>query len=248
MKKIWSAAALMALLNFASPADIKAQSSTDISKEKTEVVVWLDMLNSIQQKTWVNLPNEYKQKTKDFLDYSKIFKDKDAREFTENFITKQMKEDRWISKENQQLFVLYSIFEYTVNEDIYDGEDWDETRLQEFENAVELIDNCGKLYVEELTQHMKILSAKSREQSAKNREIIEKNIKKRFMEDVPGFYQKYITNPQVITQNDIDFMRKSTKSFVDDCKKYWHDYKALMLEAVWDKRKVEEMLKFYGVE
>ena len=55
---------------------------------------------------------------------------------------------------------------------------------------------------------MKILSAKSREQSAKNREIIEKNIKKRFMKDVPGFYQKYITNPQVITQNDIDFMKK----------------------------------------
>ncbi len=40
------------------------------------------------------------------------------------------------------------------------------------------------------------------------------------MEDVPGFYQKYITNPKVITQNDIDFMRKSTKSFVDDCEKY----------------------------
>lgn len=174
MKKIWSTAALVALLNFASPTDIKAQNSTDVSKEKTEVVVWLDMLNSIQHKTWVNLPNEYKQKAKDFLDYSKIFKDKDAREFTENFITKQMKKDRWINKENQQLFVLYSIFEYTVNEDIYDGEDWDETRLKEFENAVELIDNCGKLYVEELTQYMKNLSAEARQQSAENREIIKK--------------------------------------------------------------------------
>ena len=62
------------------------------------------------------------------------------------------------------------------------------------------------------------------------------------------FYEIYITNPKVVKKGDIDFAKESTKTIIGDCKKYWVDYKAILLKEVWDMKKVDAILKFYGVE
>jgi hypothetical protein len=43
-------------------------------------------------------------------------------------------------------------------------------------------------------------------------------------------------------------MKKSTKEFIADCKKRDIDYRAILLKEVWDKKRVDAILKFYGVE
>ena len=70
----------------------------------------------------------------------------------------------------------------------------------------------------------------------------------RVKERMTEFYDLYIQNPNNIKKSDLDFMKKSTKEFIADCKKRGIDYKAILLMEVWDKRKVDEILKFYGVE
>ena len=256
----------------------QAQSSNKINNDQNtiEMIDNSDILSNITKRTWIEIPEIYKKKLEDFFSTNRAMKNSKLAKFTENFIVEQMDKNPWIDEKSRLIFMLDCVHEKHTWKNIYDWDDWNEKMLNDFENFLDDIEKAWNNYVQLFEIYLQNLSADAEKkineskkkikeydeqsaeldkqsaeldkQSAKNREIIEKNIKKRFMEDVPDFYQKYITNPQVITQNDIDFMRKSTKSFIDDCEKYWHDYKALMLEAVWNKRKVEEMLKFYGVE
>ena len=46
------------------------------------------------------------------------------------------------------------------------------------------------------------------------------------------FYDLYIQNPNNIKKSDLDFMKKSTKEFIADCKKRGIDYKAILLMEV----------------
>ena len=46
------------------------------------------------------------------------------------------------------------------------------------------------------------------------------------------FYDLYIQNPNNIKKSDLDFMKKSTKEFIADCKKRGIDYKAILLKEV----------------
>lgn len=46
------------------------------------------------------------------------------------------------------------------------------------------------------------------------------------------FYDLYIQNPNNIKQDDLNFMKKSTKEFIADCKKLDIDYRAILLKEV----------------
>ena len=65
---------------------------------------------------------------------------------------------------------------------------------------------------------------------------------------MPEFYDLYKRNPVNIKQVDLTFMIESTKDFIAQCKKYNIDYRAILLKELGDKKKVDELLKFYGVE
>ena len=67
-------------------------------------------------------------------------------------------------------------------------------------------------------------------------------------EKMPEFYDLYKRNPVNIKQVDLTFMIESTKDFIAQCKEYNIDYRAILLKELGDKKKVDEMLKFYGVE
>ncbi len=62
------------------------------------------------------------------------------------------------------------------------------------------------------------------------------------------FYDVYVQNPSIIKQEDLNFMINSTKDFISQCKKHKIDYKAILFNTVGNRRKVDEILKFYGVE
>ena len=62
------------------------------------------------------------------------------------------------------------------------------------------------------------------------------------------FYDIYIRNPDIVKKEEIDFMKKSAKEIIASCKKHWIDYRDILLKEVWDKKKVDEILKFYGIE
>jgi hypothetical protein len=44
------------------------------------------------------------------------------------------------------------------------------------------------------------------------------------------------------------YVKKAAKEIIKNCKKYWINYKAIIQKQVWDKKKVDTILKFYDVE
>ena len=96
---------------------------------------------------------------------------------------------------------------------------------------------------------MNKLSADAQQRSAESIKNIMKQDSIRVKERMREFYDLYIQNPNNIKQDDLNFMKESTKEFIADCKKRWINYRAILLKEVWwDAKKVDEILKFYGVE
>ncbi len=62
------------------------------------------------------------------------------------------------------------------------------------------------------------------------------------------FYNTYKEAPEIVRPEDISFMKNSAKEIIASCKKHNIDYRAILLKEVGDEKKVEAILKFYGVE
>jgi len=61
-------------------------------------------------------------------------KDNDAKNYTEDFISKEMAADWKISKENQLLFIRHSIYKQVTDQDLYDGKDGNQQIAEDFNN------------------------------------------------------------------------------------------------------------------
>jgi len=228
-----------------------------------------DIVDRLDKALGVTLPSEYQSKLKSFVQSSQVFKDKDASELTEQFIKDEMKKDWGISKQSQLLFIWTALNEKINGEFLYEGSDGNENRLEEFASIMNTYDDCGKRYetafrahtkqrseeadrrsaeYEQRTAEAKQRSAEARRQSAEAVKGIVKQdsiwVKERMVE----FYDIYTQNPNIIKQDDLSFMKESTIGFIADCKKRNIDYRAILLKELGDKKKVEELLKFYGVE
>ena len=247
-----------------------------------EVLEDSDILANIEKVTWVQLPKWYVDKIRSFMVNNKTLGKDIAAKFTEDFIIKEMKSNWWISKENQLLFVYCAIW-YNYNEDFYKWDDWDDNRMSEFENTIDIIEDCQSRYREEFMSYMQQRSAEAQQRSAEAQQRsaeaqqrsaeaqqrsaeaqqrsaeaqqrsaeaakeIMKQDSTRVKERMVEFYDIYVEKPSTIKQDDLNFMKESTKGFISSCKKYWIDYKAILLKEVWDKRRVEQILEFYEVE
>ena len=258
-KDILLAPILAALLFLISHCWADAQNVSNQSIEKVEVSsTILDILN---QKVWVKLPTEYIDKISNFITNNKTLQKEIAAKFTEDFIVKEMQSDWWINKQNQLLFIYCAIW-YNYNQDFYTWEDWDKNRLSEFEKVIDFIEDCQRRYKEEFISYMQQRSADAdRRISDADRRISDADrrsaeaIKKIMQQDsiwlkkiMIEFYKIYVRNPNAVKKEDIDFAKESTKTIIGDCKKFWIDYRAILLKEVWDKRKVDKILDYYGVE
>ena len=227
-----------------------------------------DIVNRLDKALGVTLPSEYKSKVKAFVQGSKVLEGLGVIP-TEKFIKEQMKENWGINKQNQLLFIWDAIYEQITKKNFYDGEDGNKQRLDDFENALDKIEACGKKYKQDYKAYMEQQSAEARQQSAEadrqiaearqqsaeaDRQIAEaiKEIMKQdsvwVKERMVEFYNLYLQNPNIIKKEDLNFMKESTKGFIEDCKKQNIDYKAILRKELGDEQKVKDLMKFYGAE
>jgi hypothetical protein len=116
----------------------------------------------------LKLPKVYQTKLDDFLANNNVMKDHDAKNFTLNFIEKEMEADWSISKENQLLFIWHAIYKQVTENDLYDGKDGNQKIAEDFSNkAVNIrIRACGQKYRSGIISYMNELSAEALQRSA----------------------------------------------------------------------------------
>ena len=207
-----------------------------------------DLVDRVSQAVGVELPSEYKQKVKDYADTSNVMKDKGAAQFTEQFILEEMKKDWGISKQNQLLFIWTALIVEFDGEYIYDGSDQDENRLDEIDKVMVTFEECGKRYRTTFIAYCKQRSAEAIQQSAETVKRTMATLTRWVKEAMPEFYDLYERNPAIIKQEELTFMIESAELMIASCKKYNIDYHAILLKELGDKKKVDDLLKFYGIE
>ena len=228
-----------------------------------------DIVDRLDKALGVTLPSEYQSKLKTFVQSSLVFKDKDASELTEQFIKDEMKKDWGISKQSQLLFIWTALNEKINGEFLYEGSDGNENRLEEFASIMNTYDDCGKRYETAFRAHTKQRSEEadrrseeyerrseeyerqSEEADRRSAEAVKVIVKQDSIwvkERMVEFYDIYTQNPNIIKQDDLSFMKESTIGFIADCKKRNIDYRAILLKELGDKKKVDDLLKFFGVE
>ena len=98
--------------------------------------------------------------------------------------------------------------------------------MLEFEKAMDSIENCQTKYKNEFISYMQQRSAEADRRSAeadrRSAEAVKEIMQQdsiRVKERMTEFYDLYIQNPNNIKQDDLNFMKESTKEFIADCKK-----------------------------
>jgi len=257
--KLTQVLALCAILNIANPAEMKATNITDESLQNVEVVQNSNIISNIQRRTWVSLPNTYTQKFKNFVTNNKILKDDDASKFTEDFIVKQMQSNRWISKQNQLLFIRDAVYEQITSKNIYTWEDGNNSRLSEFEEVMDKVEQCWKNYNSWFKAYMRQLSADADRRSAdadrrianakKRLQQLETEISKiknditryssQWLQYINDLYTLCKNNSNYLSSNDLKEVKKIGYDFISLCKQNNINYKSKLSP---------EVRKFYGVE
>ena len=160
----------------------------------------------------------------------------------------EMKKDWWIGKQNQLLFIWSEIYGWITGWKLYDIlDDEDDDRYEEYSKTSKQIAISYEEYKKWFKTYMDIKSAEAKQQSAEAKQEAIQSISNS-LEWIIIFYNSYKKNIDVVKQNEIDEAKKLAKNIITQCKKYWIDYKDILLKEVWDKKKVDEILKFYGVE
>ena len=221
------------------------------------------IIDRLDKKLWVSVPAEYSAKLLNFVLNDTIMRTRSATAYTEEFIINEMKKDWWISKQNQLLFIWSSIYGWISKNFLYDRLDDDnETRSDEYEKTLAQINKSYEVYKKWFKTYMEMWIAEADRRSAEADSIYNEAIRKsteyrkktmwldsiRVKNNMLEFYNMYIDNPNTIREWEINFMKERTKEVFSECKKYWINYRTILLNEVWDRRKVEEILKFYGVE
>ena len=232
------------------------------------------MVAYTEKKTCAKIPSAYKNKIDSVLKENLPvieLNGTNSWSFTTDFVIKEMESDWGISKDNQLLFIWNSLCEVLTGEYPYGGEDGDSKKIEEFEKAFEYIDACGKRYKDGIMPFIEKKIAEARQRTAEaNRQSAEARqrtaeanrqaaeaIKEAMKADtlgiteMVGYYNAYIQNP-----NDVDEVRlnrlKEVKELatiiIEDCEKRGIDYRAIILKEVGDRRKLDEILKFYDIE
>ena len=167
-----------------------------------------------------------------------VIKSKIGSEYTEGFIKEQMNSSWGINNQNQLIFVWSAVYKQITDEDLYDGSDGDDNRVDDFAEVVDRWEACGNKYAEGFNKYMEQKSAEAERRSAEYDKEITKKTSSR-LENLVKFYSLYKKDPKTIYPDEIAYMRNSAKEIVQDCKEYNIDYK---------KELTPEMLKFYGIE
>ena len=243
--------ALFSLLNLANIHDVQAQSNESNNKVNTELSVE-EFVSQLDKKLWVALPAGYDSKVRNFVQNNYVMGSNNVRIFTQNFILDEMKKNRWISKQNQLLFIRYSIYYSIEKKDLYDWTDWDERRLEEFDATLDFIENCGESYINNLNIYINKYVEETRQRTEETRQRTEESkqcteesirhimaLDSAWLKSLNNIYDLYKKDPSSVTAWELEQAKKSAAHIVSDCKKYGIDYKKLLSP---------EVRRFYGIE
>ena len=237
-----------------NPSWAKAQDVSNHTRTKAEVST-STILDKLNKELWISLPDEYNDKILDFVLNDTIMHTRSATAYTENFIINEMKKDRWVSKQNQLLFIRSTIYAWISQRTLYDRlDDENENRSDEYEKALKQINSSYeeykkwfKTYMETWIAEADRTSAEARQQSAEARQQSAEALNSS-LKNLARFYNRYKKDPSTIKDEEIKQRKEKWRQVVQWCKELWIDYKAILLKEVWDKKKVDAILKFYGVE
>lgn len=247
-RNLWYALMLAWLLNIHTPTYANSHSYKNISTEQVK-----SDSNSIN---WIKLPPIYQNKIDDFLANNNVMKDSGTKKFTINFVEKEMEADWWISKENQLLFIRHSIYKQITEQDLYDGKDGDQKIAEDFSNKVinVRIRACWQKYRSWFTAYMqqrandtqqRANDAQQRANDAKEEAL---RLDSTWIKQLINYYDLCQSNPNAIKKDELDETKAFARRTIQRCETHWINYRAVLLKEVWDRKKVEEILKFYDVE
>lgn len=222
---------LAATLFFANPSGVEAQNIWNQNRDKTEIST-STILDRLNQSLWVSLPDEYNQKVLDFVLNDTIMRTISATDYTENFIKNEMKKNRWISKENQILFIWSKIYAWISRKTLYDWLDDDnETRSGEYSKALKTIRNSYEEYKKWFKIYMETKSSEYRQQSAEyDRQSAEtrEKIVKWLNESLGLLKESYYSYKESSDDEYLKGLRENAKKLIPLCIKYGVDYKAIL--------------------
>lgn len=254
LSKLTQVLALCAILNIANPTEMKATNITDESLQNVEVVQNSNIISNIQRRTWVSLPNLYLQKVQNFVLNDDVMKDSGNLKYTEDFIVKQMQSNRWISKQNQLLFIRSAIYNKIMKKSLYNWDtwDWNDKRLDEYDDALEYIVDCWQKYKDWLLSYInkrsadadkRIATAKKRLQQLETEvSSIRNNIARnssQWLQYLNDLYTICKNNSNYISSDDLKKVKKIGYDLISLCKQNNINYKSKLSP---------EVRKFYGVE
>ena len=196
----------------------------------------------------IKLPPVYQAKLDVFLANNNVMKNSNAKTFTINFVEKEMETDWQISKENQLLFIWHSVYKQVTDQDLYNGKDGDQKIAEDFNNkGISIrIRVCGQKYRDRITAYMNQMSADADRRIADaDRNIMQKDTLG--LKEMSEFYALYIRNPNNVKKEEIERSKELLKWVIPDCKKSGIDYRAILLKETGDGKKVDAILKFYGI-
>ena len=188
-----------------------------------------NLVDRVSKEVGVTLPDGYQGKVKEYVNSSKVLEGSGG-EFTEQFIKGQMKENWGISKQNQLLFIWDAIYEQVTKKNFYDGEDGNKQRLDDFENAMDNIEACGKKYKQEFIASMQRRSEEANRRSAEaDRRSAEADRRSAILihcilVEMIGCYQ--LRNSAY--ENEIEKAKETAKKSIQMCNKFNIDYHALL--------------------
>ena len=207
-----------------------------------------DVVDRVSRAVGVRLPDGYETKVKEFVAKSELLKRKSAEDFTERWITEQMKTSWGIDRGNQLLFVWDAVYEQITKKNFYDGEDGNKARLDEFEKVMDNVEACGKKYKEDYTAHMKQRSAEAERRSAEYKQQSAEAITSS-LGNLVWFYKRVQDKArEPIPPNEIQEWKNVARKVFPRCNDINLNYKAVLRKELGNDKKVEELLKFYGVE
>ena len=201
-----------------------------------------DIIDRLNKTLSVRLPAEYEAKVRSTARSNETMRKalKVGGRFTEEFIIKQMSTSWGIDKQNQLIFVWSAIYEKFTKQELYDGSDGDDKRLNDFGEIIDQWESCGKTFAAEFNAEMERVSAEARKHSA---EVIKSSVK-----ELVRFFNIYKETPNVIRKEEHEQSIEFAKFTIANCKKRDIDYHAILLKELGDEKKVDELLKYFDVE
>ena len=208
-----------------------------------------DIVDRLNATLGVRLPAEFEAKVKEFAANDTIMRTRSATAFTEQFIIEQFKNDWGINRQNQLLFMWSSIYGGITKKFLYDFlEDDNEARSDEYCSQLKNINQFYEGYKKGFKEYMEQKSAEYDRRSAEAQQRSAEAITNSLKNFVWFFNRYHMKDKEAIPPDETQAWKNKAMEVFIRCKDINLNYKAILRKELGDDKKVQELLKFYGVE